>query len=435
VQARRRTALLSVAIGLVTMLLVLMQSLAAGIEDSMVDAATTVSAGHVNVAGFWKATPTQAAPFITDKARIGAIVEANTPGLDYVVPRHRGWGKVVSDQDSVYAGLSGIEAKVEDHFFDTVRLAKESEYVDGGRDEIVGDPRDLANPHTIMMFAGQAKRLRVRVGDSVTLVAENPSGQWNTIDATVVAVARDMGFLTSWSMFVPTADVCELYAIGDNTTGAFWIYLKDVDDAPDVMKHLREVLAGEGYEIMDHHAAPFFMKFDQVAGEDWIGTRLDLTTWDDEVSFLTWVLTAFHTITWLLVLILVAIVAVGITNTMWNSVRDRTGEIGTMRAIGMREGRVMWMILFEAVMLGGVATAAGAVLGSLVALGVDAAQVPITIEAVRAILLSDTLRLSVRPLAAVESVVMLTFFVGLAAIWPARRAAALRPITAIQHVE
>src|SRR5262249_52667728 len=132
-----------------------------------------------------------------------------------------------------------------------------------------------------------------------------------------------------------------------DATGAFWVYLKDIDQAESVMNHLREVLTGAGYTLMDHQPAPFFFKFDTVAGEDWVGQKLDLTIWRDEVSFLTWVLTAFDSVTWALAIVLVAIIAVGIMNTLFNAVRERTREIGTLRAIGMRRREVLWMILLE----------------------------------------------------------------------------------------
>ena len=56
-------------------------------------------------------------------------------------------------------------------------------------------------------------------------------------------------------------------------------------------------------------------------------------------------------------------------------------------------------------------------------------------EAVRAILISDTLHLKVRPVAVVVSVVALTTITGLSALLPAIRASLLRPITAMGMAE
>jgi putative ABC transport system permease protein len=434
-QARRRSFLLSLAVGLVTMLLVLLLSISQGIEDNLVKAATTVSAGHVVVAGFFKPTSGSAIPIVTHVSDVRKVVEENTPGVDYIVERGRGWAKVVSDTGSTQCGLNGVEIANESHFLDTIQLAEEREYKDGGRAEVVGDPKKLAEPHTVMLFAGQAKRLGVGVGDAVTLQTETASGQTNTIDATVVAVAKDLGLLTSFAAFVPKSDIQELYRLSPDTTGALWIYLKDIGQADTVMRHLRDVFTANKTPILDYQPVPFFFKFETVAGEDWTGQKLDVTTWRDEVSYITWVLTAFDGLSWMLTVVLVIIIAVGIMNTMWNAVRERTREIGTMRAIGMSRLRVLAMIVLEAMLLGLFATTMGALTGSAIAVAVNAGHVAVPIDAMKAILLSETLRLSIKPGTLVLAVVFLSLFTALAALWPAIVAARLRPVTAIAHAE
>lgn len=434
-QSPRRTLLLGLAIGLVTTFLVLLLSLSRGINENLVTSATTMSAGHVNVAGFWKPTTGTAFPIVTGVAKVREVVEKSTPGLDYVVERHRGWGKVVSETGSVQSGLTGLVAAEESRFFDRLILAEENEYKEGGSDQVIGDPRRLAEDDTIVLFAGQAKKLGVGVGDVVTIKTETMSGASNTADATVVAVARDLGLLSSFSVFVPKSLVLNLYQLNDDTTGALWVYLKDIEKSEETSVIVRGALIDAGFLLRDHESNPFFFKFEAVQGEDWTGQKLDVTWWQDEVSFLTWVLTAFDTVTWSLTLILVVIIAVGIMNAMWNAVRERTREIGTMRAIGMTQTRVLVLFLLEALFLGLGATSAGAAFGAAIALGVDAARIPVPSDAVRTILLSNELNLTVQLNSLLTAVVFLTAFTGLSALWPAIRASRLQPVKALTHTE
>jgi len=58
------------------------------------------------------------------------------------------------------------------------------------------------------------------------------------------------------------------------------------------------------------------MKFQSVSREDWTGQKLDVTTWEDEISFITWVLDAMSCFTRVLITILMCIVGIGIMNTM-----------------------------------------------------------------------------------------------------------------------
>src|SRR5262245_13364032 len=109
VEHGRRTAFLAIAVALVTCLFVLLSSLTSGIRHTLIETATMLSTGHLNVAGFFKVTSGQAAPILGDYASVAEVVRRSTPELDYLVPRGRGWGKVVSDQSSMQAGIGGID--------------------------------------------------------------------------------------------------------------------------------------------------------------------------------------------------------------------------------------------------------------------------------------------------------------------------------------
>jgi putative ABC transport system permease protein len=121
-------------------------------------------------------------------------------------------------------------------------------------------------------------------------------------------------------------------------------------------------------------------------------------------------------------------------NTMIISVRERTREIGTLRAIGMSRLRVMLMILVEALVLGACASTLGAVGGALLALGLDAVAISVPVDAVRIILLSDTLHLAVNPVHIVAAILAFTVITGFAALIPAFRASRMQPVTAIQSI-
>ena len=407
VQSRRRTALVGAAVAGVTTLLVLLLALASGLQDNLVRAATTISAGHVSVAGFFKPNATNLNAIVTGRTALRRIVEENVDGLDYIVERHRGWGKAVGVGGTVQVGFTGVVVEEEPTLFDTLRLAKESEYVEGGRDEVIGDPRELAQPGTMVVFTSQAKRLGVRVGDTVTIKTETLAGQTNTADARIVAVARDLGLLSSFAVFVDRGLILDLYRYNDDTTGALWIYLDDIGRADEVMARLRTVLAEAGYTLRDHESNPFYFKVGKVQSEDWTGQQIDVTTWRDEVSFLTFIVTGFQALSWLLVTILVAVIAVGIMNAVWTSVRERTREVGTLRAIGLTRSRVLALFLLEAALLGLLASGAGALLGLGLVSALDALAIRIPSEAAQAVLLSDTLALRTSPGALASAVAVL----------------------------
>ncbi|MBW1810992.1 MAG: ABC transporter permease [Deltaproteobacteria bacterium] len=432
-QAKRRTILLTLALSIVTMLLMIMLSVSQGLSETMIRNATAISSGHVNVAGFYKSKPTEAWPMITGVDKIRKIAEENTPGLDHIVDRDRAWAKIISDRHSFYASPSGIDIEDETRLPEVLKLAKESEYKEGGRDEVFGDLSKLSQKHSALIFVSQAKRLGVEVGDYLTITAPTGSGRTNTLDVTVAAIAKDFGYMSNWNLFLPKEDIHELYQTKPDSSSVVMIYLKDPSKAEEVMGHLREVYKKAGYRLMDHQPAPFFFKFETVAGEDWTGQKLDLTIWSDEISFLSWVTTALDGISFSLIGVLMVIIAVGIMNSMWISVRERTQEIGTVRAIGMTRSKVLMMFLSEMLLLGLFATTLGSLAGAWISLAIDAAAWEISNEAIKAIMMSDVLHMSVTPWQVVHVIWIFTLITGLSAIWPASRAARMQPVTAIHH--
>jgi len=57
----------------------------------MIDTATTISTGHVNVGGFFKVTAGQAAPVVTDYKKVLEVARKTVPEMAFAVHRGRGW--------------------------------------------------------------------------------------------------------------------------------------------------------------------------------------------------------------------------------------------------------------------------------------------------------------------------------------------------------
>lgn len=121
-------------------------------------------------------------------------------------------------------------------------------------------------------------------------------------------------------------------------------------------------------------------------------------------------------------LLAVVIGAIGVMNTMIMSVFERTREIGVLRAVGWRAGRVVRMIVGESLLL----CLAAAIVGSV--LGVAATRAVLLVPAVGSFLAPVyTVGLFARALAVALGVAL----VG--ASYPALRAVRLSPMEALRH--
>ena len=420
VQHSRRTLLLGGAILGVTALLVLLVGLLNGIRSTMLESATTLMSGHVNVGGFYKVTAGQSAPVVTHYRELERLVRENVPEMDYLTQRGRGWAKVVSETGSIQSGVSGIDVRKEAGFRKVIQIQE-------------GSLDALAEPGTILIFDEQAKRLGVRAGDQLTLSAYTLRGVANTLDVRVVAVAKNIGLLSSFNTFVPEDTLRSLYQLNDDSTGFVLVYLKDPRQVPAVQERLRRVLGEAGNLLMEPDPRAFWFKFQDVNRESWTGQKLDVTTWEDEISFIQWSITAITWLSYTLVGILLVIIAVGLMNTLWISIRERTREIGTLRAIGMQRERVLAMFLVESFLLSAAAAVAGVVVGLALCAALNAAHIHAP-AALQLFLMREELHLLVRPSAIFGSLALILGCTTLIAVLPSFLAARMQPVTAMHRV-
>ncbi|MGC4122008.1 MAG: FtsX-like permease family protein [Myxococcales bacterium] len=420
-QHRKRTLLLGGATALITMLMVQLMALTDGMQETILHAGATLMTGHVNVGGFYKITAGSAAPLVTEYQKVVDAVRADLPDADLIVGRGRGYATVVSPTSSMKLVLGGLDFDKDRRFSDVVALE------DGSFEE-------LKKPNTILVFHTVAQRMGVKVGDTLTLSAPTFKGMANTADVRVAAVAKDMGAMSFFNAYLPFGTLATLYQMRPDATGAVHIYLKDPYQAPAVAEKLRTSLAAKGWRVMEPDASPYYLKlYTKVTKEDWTGQKLDVSTWADEMAIMNQIVMTIRGLNLMMLVILSLIVGAGVMSTLWIAIRERTREIGTLRAIGMHRRRVMAMFLVEAFLLGLSGTTVGALLGAGSALFVNALSIP-TPEAIHAILMADKVVLAPHLSAALASIAGITLWTTLVALIPAFFAARLKPVTAMHHI-
>lgn len=118
---------------------------------------------------------------------------------------------------------------------------------------------------------------------------------------------------------------------------------------------------------------------------------------------------------------------IGITNTMYTSVLERTKEIGIMKAIGARNSSIFTIFFIESGLLGMVGGIIGIILGLMLSYGMAAAG--------RAALGAELIQAHVS-FGLIIGSLFFSFFVGLAAgIVPAVQAAKKRPVDALRFTK
>jgi len=116
---------------------------------------------------------------------------------------------------------------------------------------------------------------------------------------------------------------------------------------------------------------------------------------------------------------------IGIMNTMYTSVLERTKEIGTMKAIGAKNSDILKIFLIESGFLGLIGGIIGVVLGFLIS--------KLTEIIALNYIGSDLLR-AASPLWLIIGCLVFSFLIGLVSGYlPARQASRLRPVDALRY--
>ena len=432
-QAKRRTLLLGSAIALVTFIHIGLQSVSNGYMDGLVRGVTAIASGHINLVGLSKYNMAHMYPFLKDPEIIKkTVTEALGNELVSMSDRNSTMGRMIGDKRSTYLFLQGIELKNEKNLRKVLRIVEE---VDAqGNSKMMGSLDALEKPNNVILFKAQAHKLGVGLGDSLSFNTNTPGGT-NIISLTVGAIVEDVGMVSQLFCFTSQKAVQNLMLVDDDVGSRIFIYLKDKDKAVESLDVLRVSLEKAGFKLTDYQNTSLFRRWRNLERQDWMGQKIDTTTWEGDISEAQIVINSIRGVSYVLLIILSIIIAVGIMNTIWISARERTSETGCIRAIGMSSKGVMLLFMLEAMMLGFLAALVGGVCAYLAVVGISALEIPIQNEAMRIILFADKVNLKIDISEVIAAVVAFSFITSLAALLPSIKAAKIQPIQAINHIE
>jgi len=165
------------------------------------------------------------------------------------------------------------------------------------------------------------------------------------------------------------------------------------------------------------------------------GRNLDLEVRDfaELTPFYVQVLNLFGSIFLFIAVIMGVIVLFAVVNTMTMNVMERTNEIGTIRAMGVRRRGIRWQFLVEGSMLGAIGASLGVVLAAIVVAAVNHAGLT-WVPPANSNPIALRLDLFGRPALLIGAWFGLVLVATIAALIPANRAAKLPVVDALRHV-
>ncbi len=268
---------------------------------------------------------------------------------------------------------------------------------------VTGERLNPAKPSGVLLGRGLAASLAVKPGDMVTFVVRLPHGGINAVEGRVLGT-----FTTQVKSFDDSA-VRMPIALGRKllrTSGAHeWVLgLASTDRTDATVAYLRNALPAGRFEI---------------------------ASWLDLSDFYRKAVVLLSQQVDVVALLIGAIIVLGISNTLTMNMLERTGEIGTLMALGTSRRAVLRLFILEGVLLGVAGGIAGLAIGMLLAAGISYVGIPMPPPPGRQsgysaeIMLTPTLAFAAFAVAVVST--------SLASVYPAWRASRLPIVDALRH--
>jgi lipoprotein-releasing system permease protein len=268
---------------------------------------------------------------IQDSTQVIQVIESlKMPDVTSLAPYIEGQAIVRSDQNAVGIVVKGIDPKLEplglfqEHLevgtlsFDDVNAAEKSKQPEWIGRVVIGEEL--------------SKRLHVHYGDVVTLIS--PALEENSLKK-AVKKARSIPFVVSG-----------IYRIGMNDfdSGLALVHISKGQE----LYGMDERATGVGIRFLDAGLASEFKGMLQGR----FGTGFVVQSWIDINRTFFGALQVEKTVMTILLSLIVLVAAFNVISTLIMSVKDKTKDIGILRALGATRGAVMLIFLIQGLVVG-----------------------------------------------------------------------------------
>jgi putative ABC transport system permease protein len=211
-----------------------------------------------------------------------------------------------------------------------------------------GQALDAKDAKGILMGTGLAANMGVKTGDTIVLLTNASGHGLSAVEGHVRGLAKiTIKAYDDSLLYVPIATARELLHVQG---GHLWIVmLKQTEMTDNVVSRIKQ--------------EPLLNKF-------------EIIPWDKLADFYHKTVELFSRQIGVVNLIIASIIVLSISNTMTMSVMERTVEIGTAMALGIRRSRILVLFMLEGGLLGAIGGGLGVLLGYLLATGISIIGIP-----------------------------------------------------------
>ncbi len=391
---RRRAlaALFTIAVGVIS--LVLADGFIQWIFWGMREATIQSQSGHIQVIrpGYLSAGAANPYAYVLPESLPQRSVIESTPGVKLATPRLAVTGLISHAEITVAFVADGVDPQKEAELSKALRIVEGANLTGAASKEVV-------------LGRGLARSLNVHPGATVALLVTTPGGGINAVEAKVagIFVSTNQAYDDS-ALRLPISLAQSLLRV----KGA----------------HVWLVLLNET-EHTDGYLEQFRMRFPASMN------KLEFVPWYQHADFYNKTVALFSQQMNVLRLIIGCIIVLSISNMLVMNVLERTGEIGTLLAIGFKRNKILRLFTIEGLLLGLAGASFGLVVGYALAELISAIGIPMPPPPGMEEGYTGKIRVTLDVMINAFLIAFIT--TSLAGLYPAWKASRLQIIDALRH--
>lgn len=307
---KKRTIIAAASVFFAVLLAVLMRSGQRGSYAFMVDSASKIYTGHLQIQGdgYWEKRSIDRS-IVLEKSTIDSL--GALPHLSTVSPRLESFALVSKDVNTRVTQIIGIDPAAENA-------------MSGLRQKIVGGKYlNAMNSQNVLVAGGLADILGTKVGDTIVVYGQGYHGLTAAAQYRVGGIVKlPFPALNNGTLYMSLSNAQDLFSAYGRLTSAA-IMADNVRDLPAVRKSVR----------------------------DMIGQEYTLMTWDEMMPDLVQGIELDNAGGLIMLLILYIVIAFGVFGTVMMMTAERSKEFGILVSIGMNKKKLMLVTTLESVQM------------------------------------------------------------------------------------
>ena len=397
----RRTLITLSAITFGLSAMIVFFGFADGFHGQWVENTVKAYTGHIQIYRSGYRDDPQLSRSIEDVSRVTRELRSD-PAVNTFASRVEVQGLISTAENSHGVLIRGIDPEEE------IKITAIKDRIIRGR-YLEGSKGGLWAVRGVLIGYRLAERLNADIGDKVVLMVQAADGSLTSELFRLKGIFR-MGAVELDSSFamITLEDARRLALMGERVT-EIAVMLNRPEDVLPFAERLKKRLSPSGYEVF---------------------------TWDELMPALREMIELDNIFMYIILLVVLVVISLGILNTMLMSIMERIREFGIMMAMGTTPGRVVLLVMLESFFIGLLGVILGAGIGISVnrvisIRGFDLSRWGGAVEFFA--ILDPVIYPETDPRNVLWScgIVFLTALV--VSVYPALRAATLRPVEAMHH--